>query len=322
MEVTPSPVTAKLKGFFLKDPVPFAAKREVNWKAVKITGVLVTMLGIVVLLLLPTPSPEQSTYHEKAESGSIRTVSTDSNPSETTLSQFEQARLGMGTVPRNPDFIYGPPANGGSSRSGGDRNSSMIVARSGVDLKTQIPPGSRLRLKLLDSAIVSDASMPVIGVVISDYVHDDRLAIPAGTKIFGEVSFDDGNERAQFFWKSLQTPDGRERSFSAVSIDQDGQTGVQGKIHSEALKNTAGQTLTRFIGAYAEGSMQRGALGGNPGGDDNGWKNAIAETAKDRAETWAEGMKKEKKWIELRAGTEFFAVLKEPFTFRDPGGAY
>ena len=114
---------------------------------------------------------------------------------------------------------------------------------------------------------------------------------------------------------------GGDRQFLAVSVDQDGQVSVQGKIHSEVLKNTAGQTLTRFVAAYAEGSIQRGALGSNPGGDDNGWKHAVAETAKDRADKWAEDLKKEKKWIELKSGTEFFAVLKEPFTFRDPGGS-
>jgi hypothetical protein len=50
-------------------------------------------------------------------------------------------------------------------------------------------------------------------------------------------------------------PDGRERAFSAVSVDLDGQVGVQGRIHSDGVKNAVGQTLSRFIGAYAEGSM-------------------------------------------------------------------
>lgn len=132
-------------------------------------------------------------------------------------------------------------------------------------------------------------------------------------------SFDDSSDRAQVVWKSLQFSDGRERQLSAVGISYDGQGGVEGKTHSEAIKNTVGLTLTKFIGAYAEGSMQKGPLGANAGGDDNGMKNAVAETAKDRADSWAHDLQKEKKWIELDSYTESIAVLSSPFIFRDPG---
>jgi type IV secretory pathway VirB10-like protein len=164
--------------------------------------------------------------------------------------------------------------------------------------------------------------LPVIALVTKDVFHEDNLAIAEGSKIFGEASFDEASDRAQISWKTIQLPDGKERPLGALGISLDGQVGVEGVIHSEAMKNTIGQTVTRFIGAYAEGSMQRGALGANQGGNENGWRNAVAETAKDRTEAWAEDMKKEKKWIELKAGTELFAVLTQPFVFRDPGSFY
>ncbi|MEK6554611.1 MAG: hypothetical protein AABZ31_05190, partial [Bdellovibrionota bacterium] len=134
--------------------------------------------------------------------------------------------------------------------------------------------------------------------------------------------FYEGGERPKNEWRSVQLPDGRERSLSAIGVGVDGQPGVSGRVHSDALKNAVGQTLTRFIGAYAEGSMQRGALGGSPGGRDNGLKNAIAETARDGAETWANDLKKEKRWIEISNGTEFYANLTANFAFRDPGATY
>lgn len=323
MEIAAHSFLDKLTKIYLKDPVPFATKREVNWKAMKITGITTVIIVIFGLLLLPTSQPDQLIYHEKAESGSIQQSVAESNPSTSTLSQFEQSRASVGSVPRNLDSLYGQPGSAGASPIGGrDRNGSMIVVRGGLDSKTQVPPGSRVRVKLQEGAIVAGTSIQVIGVVSKDYIHEDGLAIPAGSKVFGEISFDEGSGRAQFSLRSIQLPDGRDRAFSAIGVDRDGQVGVHGKLHTEALKNTVGQTLTRFIGAYAEGSMQRGALGGAPGGDDNGWKNAIAETAKDRSESWAEDLKKEKKWIEIPAGTEFFAVLKESFTFRDPGGSF
>lgn len=322
MEVASPSLAQRLQNLFLKDPIPFSTRREVNWRAIKkgIGGLIV--LAVVALLLLPESKPQQATYQEKAETGSVQNSIAEGNPSATAANQFDQSRSAVGGVPRNLDYLYDRGnSGGGSSASGRDRNGSMIVTRGGVDSKTQVPPGSRIRVKLLETAIVAGTSIPVIGLVAQDFIHEDGLAIPKGSKIFGEVSFDESSDRGQFSWRSIQLPDGRDRQFSAVSVDCDGQVGVQGKIHSEALKNTAGQTLTRFVAAYAEGSMQRGALGSNPGGDDNGWKHAVAETAKDRADAWAEDLKKEKKWIELRSGTEFFAVLKEPFTFRDPGGS-
>jgi hypothetical protein len=93
-------------------------------------------------------------------------------------------------------------------------------------------------------------------------------------------------------------------------------------VHSDALKNTIGQTLTRFVGAYAEGSMSRGALGATEGGSANGFKNAISETATERAQAWAEDMKKERMWIEIPSGSESWAVLTQAFVFRDPGSTF
>lgn len=103
---------------------------------------------------------------------------------------------------------------------------------------------------------------------------------------------------------------------------EDGQAGIEGKVKSEALKNTVGETLTQFIGSYAEGSMSQGAFGASQGGVSNGLKNAVAQTAKERASSMADAMKKEKKWIEVNAGTETLAVLSQSFVFKDPGAVY
>jgi hypothetical protein len=69
--------------------------------------------------------------------------------------------------------------------------------------------------------------------------------------------------------------------------------------------------------------MERTSMfGGSPGGKENGFKNAVAETAKDQAERMADKMKKEREWLELDSSSEFLALLTQPFRFRDPGGAY
>lgn len=322
MEMTAKPtLKERLSCLFLKEKMHFLSRREINWKSVRNCAIGGVVIGVLIVLILPSPAPVTGDFHENAAPGSTAPQSPpESDPSQEALNQLG----GMGrsrSVPASLDHLYAS-SGGGSSPSGDDRSSSMILARGGMDSKTQVPPGSRLAVRLYEKAIVATQGMPVIGIVTRDYVHEDTVAIPQGSKLFGEVSFENGSDRAKVDWRSIQLPDGRDRPFSAIGVGQDGQVGVAGNVHSDGVKNTVGQTLTRFIGAYAEGSMQRGAMGGNPGGSDNGWKNAIAETAKDRAEAWADDLKKEKRWIEVSSSTEFYAVLTQNFAFRDPGATY
>lgn len=301
----------KLKGLFLKDKIPFAYKADVNWKTVSNCFLVSIGFGVLVLLCLPTPKTDTS-FHEKLKPEStppaMQSIATD--PTEQTIKQMNQ-----GSVPGASSRF----ASGSGGGSGGDRNASMILTRGGLDSKTQIPSGSRISVRLMGSATVATTSIPVIGIVTHDFVHEDMVAIAAGSKLFGQVSFNGDADRAQIDWRSVQLPDGRERPLTAIGVGADGQVGVEGAIHSNAIKNTVGATLTRFIGAYAQGSMQTGILGAGPGGNENGWKNAIAQTANDQANALAEDLKKQERWIELSPQTEFFAVLTNNFVFRDPG---
>ena len=316
-------VKNRISSLFLKDSLPFTKKRDLNWSAIKVIAGAGVGVTVLVLLLLPTPKEEQKNFHEKIEPGSGAVISTNDNTAtQDTLAQLQGARTNVNTVPRSLDGLYQSGAVGGAPINGPDRNSTMILGRQGADSRNQLPPSIRISVRLTEKAILGTQAMPVIGVVLHDVSHEDNVAIPEGATLYGEASFDDSSERARIDWKSVRFPDGRERQISAIGVGSDGQAGVDGNLHSEAIKNAVGQTVTRFIGAYAEGSMQKGSFGASQGGSDNGLKNAVAETAKDRADAWAEDMKKEKKWIELQAGVELTAVLTQPFLFRDPGAVY
>jgi type IV secretory pathway VirB10-like protein len=308
MEIAKPALKEKLKGLFLKDKIPFADRADVNWKMVRNCLLISGGVGLVVLLFLPTPKTD-SAFHEKLKPELSQPVaqSTVSDPTEQTIRQMNQGTLSPAAR----------VSRGGSD--GGERNASMILTRGGLDSKTQLPSGSRIAVRLMQTATVATTAMPVIGIVIHDFVHEDAVAIPAGSKLFGQVSFNGDADRAQVDWRAVQLPDGRERQLTAIGVGQDGQVGIDGTIHSNAVKNTVGATLTRFIGAYAQGSMQTGILGAGPGGNENGWKNAIAQTANDQANALAEDLKKQKRWIELSSQTEFYAVLTNNFVFRDPG---
>ena len=239
----------KIKGSFLKEPKAFTTKRDVDWSAIKKFGGLGIFAAVVVVLLLPTPKPEQTTFHEKVDPGAtLQPKSTENDPSSDTLAQLQQAQMGNRNVPGSLDYLYqGANGGGGAGGKGQDRNSPMILARGGVDSKTQLPPGSRIAVRLLERAVIAGQAMPVIGIVVKDVVHEDSVAIPEGSKLFGEMSFDDSSERAQVGWRSIQFPDGRERQISAMGVSSDGQVGLEGHVHSDALKNTVGQTGASFF---------------------------------------------------------------------------
>lgn len=318
----------KIKEIFLKEHKPFTKKREINWSKVKIT--ITSAIGVLLIgvLFWPSTPPQETSFHEKTEFGKVISASSENDPTQETVGQLQASRVNTTNVHSSLDYLYrgNSPSGGGGGGFGRagttDRNGTMILSRGGNDSKTRLSPGTRFLVRLTEKTIVANQAMPILGVVVKDVMQENDIAIPQGAKLIGDISFDDSNERAQINWRSIIMPDGRERPLSGIGVGRDGQVGVDGNIKSQALKNIAGQTMTRFIGAYAEGSMSRGQLGATDGGHENGMKYAIAETAKDRANAWAEDMSKEKKWIELQMGAEFYTVLNQPFIFRDPGATY
>lgn len=319
-------IKRSLSNLLFKEALPFTKKRDLNWKTIRLVAAIGLVSTVIVILVLPSPKPETKTFYEKSDSyGHGQSIpALENNPTEDTLAQLQSARRQGSSQIDYLNDIRG--AGGGGSGGGGgasqNRNTPMIISRGGIDGKTQLPPGSRITVTLTQSLTLNGQSMPIIATVNSDVIQENSVAISQGAKLYGDANFDDSSERVLVNWKTVQFPDGSMRPLNGIGVGHDGQVGVEGNVHSDGLKSTIGQTVTRFIGAYAEGSMQRGAAGSNPGGNENGWKNAISETAKDQANNWAEDMKKERKWVELKAGIVFSAVVTQAFQFRDPGATY
>lgn len=312
------------KSYFLKEPKPFTSKREVNWSKVQTWAISFVCALIIGIMVIPSSEPTQETFHEKAERGSLaKALPVENDPTQETIRQLQESQVNVRQVPGSLDYLYKPSSPVGGSgtggRSGQDRSSSMILSRGGTDARTQLSAGTRVSIHLSSKVTIANQGMPVVGIVSSDVSAESGIAIPSGSKVLGDASFDEESERASISWRSIILPDGRERPFSAIGVGRDGQVGVNGNVHSDGVKNAVGQTLTRFVGAYAAGSMNTGAFGANQGGHENGLRNAVAQTATDRANAMGEELQKERKWIELQSGAETFAVLNQPFTFREAG---
>jgi type IV secretory pathway VirB10-like protein len=322
------PLSQKVKMLFLKDTKFLSSKKEVNWKFLKLVSIVGVIVAVVILLLLPEPKPEVREFHNNTDQ--ITQVSEqkkeDPNPNQDTWEQMKASQISASSALKSvgsySNYLGGgsssTSSNGGSGNSK-NHNTSMVLSRSGSDSRLSLPSGSVMKVRIINRITVSTDPMPVMGVVTSDVVHESMLAIPSGSKLFGEATFDESTEKVQIAWKSIITNDNRRRDIQAIATTSDGQAGIYGRVKSNALKNVAGNTITRFIGAYAEGSMTRSMLGVSTGGAENGLKQAISETAKDQAEQYGNDLKKEKKWAEIDASTEGYAVVTAPFQFRDVG---
>ncbi len=318
-------VTAWASKLFLKDPKPFSDKRDLDVsKLAKVGGGLVVLV-VIGLIAWPTPPPEATVFNEQRDSSGRIVERTGSELQDNTLSQFHESQMAARDPSRRvPSLseLMGENAQGGHGSGSGGRSlgASMILMRSGFDAKTQLSQGTRIQVRVVDTlSLVASGSMPIRGVVEMDIEHESTVAIPKGSQVLGEAAFNSSLGRAQVIWKQLVFSDGRMRELAAIGIGRDGKPGIEGNVHSGAVLATTGKLLGRFVGAFAEGSMTRTQTGESEGGYENGLKNAVGETARDQADSWAEDLKTTNPWMELKAGTLSTAILTEAFAFREAG---
>lgn len=305
-----------------KEPEPFSEKRDLNKKGIGILSGSGLFILVIVLLFMPSQKDQTQTFRETREDKN--STSNTSNASRTSEegnyegTSERGTRSGFGGNNVNGQRYQG--ANGtGSKVSDGP----MILARESGDPSSQIPPGTGLQIRFSKEFAVSSEGSPVLGEITKSVLTDEGLeAIPAGSKIFGEANYDSRIERAQITWNTVLLPDGRKKEIAAIGRDSDGLLGIEGEVHSEAWKNTTGELLLKFAGAAADGAVERGSLGANPGGIKNGLLQGASEVAGSKAKEFGEKLKRPVEWIILQNRQESQAILTKTFTFRDPGGVH
>jgi type IV secretory pathway VirB10-like protein len=296
------------KGFVKKSEV--SEKRELNIERIKWTALFGFVLFLVVLLLLP--SEQQTEFVQKAmPEGSVsqesepKSAAVDSNiaGSAERLWGSSQSRRGTGTTATEVNY-----------------NTSMILG-SQANSKTRLQAGVRLPLRIMDKFIVSDEPVPVMAELLLDSETESGLRLPAGTKFYGQATFQKGTDRAKINFQQASLPSGEMRQVSSSAHGKDGHPGIPGRVFSDGMKNTAGQVLTTFIGGLAAGSVQTDVFGRSTGGISNGLMVAVSETAKTRAQSYGEKLKAEREWIEVQSGTECDGVLGQAINLQNGGDA-
>jgi len=230
----------------------------------------------------------------------------------------------QGSSQSSASALWGSPkiAYSGGGGTQVNQNTSMIVGPKGGNAKTQLRAGVRLPIRIIDKFVVSQDAVPILAELILDSVTDSGLRLPAGTRFYGEASFQKGADRATVRFKQISLPNGQIRALSGIAAGKDGQPGIQGHVFSDGMKNTAGQVLTTFVGGLAAGSMQTDIFGRSRGGIENGLLNAVSQTAQTRAQNYGEKLKTEREWIEVPAGQEADAILSESINLQEGGDTY
>ncbi len=288
----------------------FSRKFDLNFKTIKILAIFGIVTFISIVFLLPTDVPIE--FAEKIERPEENKASSEGSGEHNTKTDSAQS---LWAAPR----VAVPSGSGGNPVN---YNTSMIVGSKGGNAKTELRSGIRVPLRLIDKVIVSQESVPILAESILDSVSDSGLRLPAGSKFYGQASFQRGTDRAQIRFDQLSLPNGQIKRISALALDKGGQPGVTGKVFSDGVKNTAGQVLTTFVAGLAAGSQQTDIMGNSKGGIENGLLGAVAATAQSRAQAYGEKLKTEREWIELNPGTECDAVLNESFRLQEGGDGY
>ena len=312
----------------LKEHIPFVEKREINWPIIaKMSGIFLFIFIVILLSLPQTPDqPEEFSGELEKKLEKRPEASADARektPSEEALILLspDKTRSKTGAKSQNNEFwqegISTAGSNTGKANSR-ERSGRMIIVPPGKNGRNQLSQGLKLKVRLSESILISQSSVPVIGIITKDVWTESGLAIPEGTRIFGDLSFEESSKRVKGSFHSLEEPGGRQRSLAGVALGLDGHLGLTGRVHSDSWKNTSGKLISNFLAAYAQGSMTKGQNGSYEGGSDNGLKNAVSETAKSIGADFAEDLKKETSWCEVDG--DFLVLLTEPYVFRDPGG--
>ncbi len=285
----------------------FSRKFDLNFKSFKIMGLIGVFVFIGVVFLLPNDVPVQFTEKTNREAKSA----SDGRSSANGNGQSRESARSLWSSPS-----MAAPRGGGSQVNYG---TSMVLGAKTGNAKTQLRAGARLPLRILDKITVSQDAVPVLAELLLDSETESGLRLPAGSRLYGEASFQRGSDRATVRFTQLSLPSGQIRRISSLAIGQDGQPGVEGRVFSDGMKNTTGQILTTFVGGLAAGSMQTDIFGKSNGGVTNGLLAAVSTTAQGRAQAYGEKLKTEREWIELRPGTECDAVLTDSIRLQEGG---
>ena len=284
-----------IAGFFVKNSSDLTEKRDVNFRNIFILfGCFVlTFIGIVLYL----PGENAAIFREVTKN--VDTASHEAHPND---------------KKSNASNLWAsPPLPTRSQMAGASQNTSMQVLPHGGNSKLELHAGLHLRIQVVDKFIASSEGVPVLGRLVENATSESGISIPEGSLLYGEATYNKSLGRAAIQFRKISYPSGEIRNISANALGSDGQPGIEGRVHSDALKNSAGQFISTFVGAVASGSVQRDFIGQSQGGLKNGLLTGASQVAMVQSQKYANSLNNEREWIEVSSGTSCEAIIEQTY---------
>ncbi len=300
----------RIKSKFIKK-AEVSEKREINFRSFKILFISGVLIFILVIFLLPNEQEIEFTQ---------KIVHSSEDQSDSPKVQNSETNVGRANDLWGSNSIGSMRATQSSSGNSVNYNTSMIVGSKNGNAKTQLQAGIRIPIQILDKFIVSQESVPILGESLFETRTDSGLTLPAGTRFYGEASFQKGSDRAVVNFRQISLPSGEIRTIGGMAMGKDGQVGIHGSVSSDGSKNAMGSIITTFVAGYASGSMETDIMGQSKGGIENGLKAAVAATAKEKANSFGEKLKTQREWIEVSEGAECDVLLNESMNLQKMDG--
>jgi hypothetical protein len=292
----PSEIKDAVSNFFLIKN-DGTTKKDLSWKNVII--VMTGLMGLMIVMAFLKPEENNTKF---------RVVN-----DEKTLDREEENRASENNKSSAAQRIWENPPKFRVTSSGAapNLNTPMLVGPSNGNAHVQFQAGTKVRIKMSEKFMASKDPTPVMAVTIEDIQTEAGLILPSGSQFYGEATQIGGSSRAKVEFKQIAEPSGRLRQIQGLIVGLDGERGIEGKLHSDGVKNSAGQVITTFFAGLAGGSVERDLMGNSKGGISNGLLSAASEVARDRAHQYGESLKEAREWVEIEAGADAEVVLTQ-----------
>lgn len=281
--------------FFIKSSE--TTKKDLSWK--NIITVSTGIFGVVIVMAFLKPEENTAKFRVVNDERTLNRVE------EQKVNDADKSSTAKRVWENPPRYIM--PSQGATP----NLNTPMLVGPSSGNAHLQFNAGTKVRIKMAEKFMASSDPTPVMAVTVEDIQTEAGIILPAGSELYGEATLVRGSSRAKVEFKQLSEPNGRLRAIQGLAIGLDGERGVEGKLHSESLKNSAGQVITSFVAGLAGGSVERDLLGNSKGGVSNGLLSAVSEAARDQATKYGESLKEAREWVEVQAGADAEVILTQ-----------
>ncbi len=119
-------------------------------------------------------------------------------------------------------------------------------------LKLKIPSGTKIPAFLEGRVFSFNVEAPVLAVLAKDFLVQEKIVIPKGSKFVGEANVLKSLDRINVRFHLLVMPDGREIRVNAMALSEDGAAGIKGK--------TQKYTDMKVLKAIGESVLSVGSL--------------------------------------------------------------